>query len=537
MAAQTGLDLAAAAEGGPIPAPRDLLRFITCGSVDDGKSTLIGRLLFDTGQLADDQISALKRDSERPDGAHGLDLALALDGLSAEREQGITIDVAYRFFSTAGRSFVVADTPGHEQYTRNMATGASTADAAVLLVDARKGLSTQTLRHSLIVSTLGIRRVTVAINKMDLVDWSPEVFARIMGEYRDFAGALGFESVVGIPMSAKHGDNVTRRSTAAEWYDGPDLLAHLEAIDVGASCGAGAFRLPVQWVNRPHADFRGFAGVVTGAGVTPGQRVVVLPSGERTRVERIVTYDGDLAVGLPDSSVTLTLADEVDVSRGSVIADADAPPALTERIEARLFWMANAPLRPGASCLLWLGPQSATASVASVDARIDLVSAEARPADRLDANDLGRVTLLLDRPVAADPYASNRELGAFILIDRETLDTVGMGLVLEGAGVAAGARQSASAGASGSVVHWLATPFAAPWRSALKTATWRLAGTILTVAAAWWLTASLETALLLGLFELVVKFALQFGHERLWTRIGVGLRGHALPASSNPTST
>ena len=524
--------------GRPAAAPaggrRDLLRFITCGSVDDGKSTLIGRLLHDTGQLLDDQLSALARDSLRSgtqDGA--LDLALALDGLAAEREQGITIDVAYRFFATERRAFIVADTPGHVEYTRNMATGASTADAAVLLVDARKGLSLQTRRHTLLVATLGIRDVVVAVNKMDLVDWSESVFAGITEEYRSFAAELGFRSVVAIPLSAKSGDNVTRRSPKAPWFDGPDLLSQLERIDAGEAGSGGPFRFPVQWVNRPNAEFRGVSGLLSGGRLLRGQRVTVLPSGEETSVARIVTFDGDLAEARPGQSVTLVLADDVDASRGCVITPAGAPARVAGRIDARVFWMAKTPLAAGSRFLVKLGTQTVPAEISRVVARVDLQTLAPSAAEALAANDVGDVAVTFDRPVVADPYAANRDTGSFILIDPESFDTVGMGLVLpeeqgssrEFASEGATAAPAPSAGAP----RWLPAPFAAPWRSALKAASWRVTGTMITVAAALGLTGDLHLATLLGLIELVVKFALQFCHERIWTRIGLGLRSSTAP--------
>jgi sulfate adenylyltransferase subunit 1 len=501
---------------------RDLLRFITCGSVDDGKSTLIGRLLFDSKHLFDDQLSALERDSIKLGTQDGkLDLALALDGLAAEREQGITIDVAYRFFSTEARGFIVADTPGHEQYTRNMATGASTADLAILLVDARKGLTRQTRRHSLLVSMLGIRQVVVAINKMDLVGWSQEVFENLMAEYRAFAGELGFHGVVGIPMSALDGGNVTRAAEETPWYRGPTLLQHLETVEVERDGEDGPFRMPIQWVNRPNLDFRGFAGFVTGGSIRPGQRVRVLPSGEETRVARIVTYDGDLDRAVAGQSVTLTLADEVDASRGSVIVAADAPGHLTDRIDARLFWMVKPPLREGARYIARLGTQKVHATVETVRSRVDLHTLENEPVSALEINDTGEVTLVFDRPVAWDAYAENRDSGSLILIDRETYDTVAMGLALEKvaalAHVASGSTDETAAPA------WLARPLETVWRSALKTISWRITGTLLTLLAAYMLTGNLTVALSVGAVDMSVKLLLFFGHERLWARIGLGL--------------
>jgi sulfate adenylyltransferase subunit 1 len=501
---------------------RDLLRFITCGSVDDGKSTLIGRLLFDSKHLLDDQLSALERDSIKLGTQDGkLDLALALDGLAAEREQGITIDVAYRFFSTEARGFIVADTPGHEQYTRNMATGASMADLAILLVDARKGLTRQTRRHSLLVSMLGIRQVVVAINKMDLVDWSQDVFDNLMAEYRAFAGDLGFHGIVGIPMSALNGGNVTRQAEETPWYRGPTLLAHLETVEVERDGEDGPFRMPIQWVNRPNLDFRGFAGLVTGGSIRAGQRVRILPSGEETRVARIVTYDGDLERAIAGQSVTLTLTDEVDASRGSVIVAADAPGHLTDHIDARLFWMVKAPLREGARYIARLGTQTVQATVETVRSRVDLQTLRNEPVSALEINDTGEVTLAFDRPVAWDAYAENRDSGSLILIDRETYDTVAMGLALEKVAVLAETASATTHTAPAQA--WLARPVETVWRSAVKAISWRIAGTLLTVIAAYALTGDLATTLSVGAIEVTVKLLLFFGHERLWARIGIGL--------------
>ena len=532
MAAEHSAADALSLTAGPVGG-HGLLRFITCGSVDDGKSTLIGRLLFDSKQLFDDQLSALARESLKSgtqDGA--LDLALALDGLSAEREQGITIDVAYRFFSTERRSFIVADTPGHAEYTRNMATGASNAEAAVLLVDARKGLSAQTRRHTLLVATLGIRHVVVAVNKMDLVGWSEEAFGAILNEYRAITADLGFRSLIGIPISAKLGDNVTRLSDAMPWYKGVDLLTHLETVELGHGEAADApFRLAVQLVSRPNPDFRGFAGLVSGAPVRAGQSVVVLPSGERTRVARIVTFDGDLDEALPGQAVTLTLADEVDASRGAVIAEARHLPRVTSRIDLRVFWMAKTPMEVGASLLAKIGTQTVGATVTAIDGRIDLETLETSPTTMLAVNDLGAASVAFDRLVVADAYDANRDTGSLILIDPESFDTVAMGLVRPARhelGQAAGADGAIpETGWSPLMQSWLPAPFAAPWRSALKIASWRVAGTLVTVAAAWWLTHDARITALMAAVDLVVKAALQFGHERIWTRIGIGLRSPA----------
>ena len=409
---------------------KSLLRFITCGSVDDGKSTLIGRLLHESKALFDDQLAALEGDS-RKFGTQGdeLDFALLLDGLGAEREQGITIDVAYRFFATERRKFIVADTPGHEQYTRNMITGASTADLAVILVDARKGLLTQTRRHSYLVSLVGIRKVVLAVNKLDLVDWSRDAFEAIERDYRAFAAQLGIDDVVAIPLSALRGDNLSAPSARTPWYRGPSLLQHLETVDVGNGEPTGPLRLPVQWVNRPDLDFRGYSGRILGGRVRPGDAVRVLPSGRTSAVARIVTFDGDLAEARTGQSVTLTLADEIDISRGDVICAADDPAGLADQFEATLVWMADAPMLPGRPYLVKLGASTLGASFGQPKYAVDVNSLDHLAAKTLEFNGIGVANLTLDRAVAFDPYASNRDMGSFIVIDRYTNQTVGAGLL------------------------------------------------------------------------------------------------------------
>ena len=406
---------------------KGLLRFITCGSVDDGKSTLIGRLLHDTKLLLDDQVAALEADSRKHGTQNGeLDFALLVDGLAAEREQGITIDVAYRFFGTERRKFIVADCPGHEQYTRNMATGASTADLAVVLVDARKGLLTQTHRHSYIVSLLGIKHVVLAVNKMDLVDYDQSVFDAIVAGYRELAAQLGIPQVQAIPLSALKGDNMIAASTAMPWYAGPSLLEHLESVRVEPA-SAAAFRLPVQWVNRPHQDFRGFAGTIVGGRVAVGDEVAVLPSGRRSTVARIVTMDGDLAGAGDGQAVTLVLADEVDASRGDVIAAASDPPEVADQFAAHLLWMGDERLLPGRPYLFKLGARTVGASVTEIKHKIDVNTQERLAAKHLELNEVAYCNLHLDQSVAFEPYARNRALGGFILIDRQTNATVAAG--------------------------------------------------------------------------------------------------------------
>lgn len=407
---------------------KPLLRFITCGSVDDGKSTLIGRLLYDSKRLFDDQLAALSSDSRRH-GTQGerIDYALLLDGLEAEREQGITIDVAYRYFDTDKRKFIVADCPGHEQYTRNMATGASTADLAVVLVDARKGLLAQTRRHSYIVSLFGIRNVVLAVNKMDLIGYSQEAFDVIANAYRELAAQLGIANVQCIPLSALEGDNLTARSPNTPWYVGPALLEHLETVDTHAIAIESGLRLPVQWVNRPNQDFRGFAGTIAAGSVKPGDAVVALPSARRSTVARVLGPDGDVAIAGAGQAVTLTLADEIDISRGDVIVAAGDPPEVADQFAAHLLWMGDNALLPGRPYWLKIGTRTVAASVSEIKHRIDVNTQEHLAAKRLELNEVGYCNLSLDEPVAFEPYAKNRALGGFILIDRQSNATVAAG--------------------------------------------------------------------------------------------------------------
>lgn len=408
-----------------------LLRFITCGSVDDGKSTLIGRLLYETNAVFDDQLDALKRDS-RKFGTTGedLDFALLVDGLSAEREQGITIDVAYRYFSTGHRAFIIADTPGHEQYTRNMATGASQAELAVILVDARKGILPQTRRHSFITSLVGIKSVVVAINKMDLVDFSEDRFEAIKRDYEAILPALGFTDVSFVPLSAKNGDNIAARSPNMPWYRGETLLERLESVTPETfDAGSAPFRLPVQWVNRPNLDFRGFAGTIAGGSIAPGDPVIVLPGRRETHVKAVWGPDGEMPRAGAGEAVTLTLADEVDVSRGDVLAKPDDALAAVKSVTAEILWMVDRPLVPGGRFVAKLGTASTAASVRGLDAAIDIHSFEPKAANVLSMNEIGRVTVAFDRPIVATPYEANRELGAFILIDPLTNETMALGVV------------------------------------------------------------------------------------------------------------
>lgn len=410
---------------------KGLLRFITCGSVDDGKSTLIGRLLYESQLLFEDQLAAVIADS-RKWGTQGgdLDLALLVDGLAAEREQGITIDVAYRFFSTDRRKFIVADTPGHEQYTRNMITGASTADVAVILVDARKGVLTQTRRHSYLVSLIGIRQVVLAVNKMDLVDYDEQVFRRIVADYLPFAEQIGLTAATPIPLSALKGDNILTPSERMPWYDGPTFMGYLETVDINETAlQRQPFRLPVQWVNRPHLNFRGYAGTVVSGVVQVGDRIRVLPSGRESRVARIVTWDGDLEQAVAGQSITLTLADEIDVSRGDLICSAAAPAEVADQFKTTIVWMSDEPMLGGRSYLMKIGTKTVTATPAAPKYKVNVNTLERLAARRLELNEIGVCNMSLDRPIAFDPYVQNRDTGGFILIDRLTNNTVGAGMI------------------------------------------------------------------------------------------------------------
>ena len=435
---------------------KSLLRFLTCGSVDDGKSTLIGRLLYDSKLLFDDHLSALEKDSKKHGTTGGdIDFALLVDGLEAEREQGITIDVAYRFFATEKRRFIVADCPGHEQYTRNMATGASNSELAVILVDARKGVLIQTRRHAYIASLLGIHHVVLAVNKIDLVDFAQDAFESIVAEFTAFAGGLGFTNLVAIPISARFGDNVIEPSPNTPWYRGPTFLSHLETVDVESALAEKPFRMPVQWVNRPNLDFRGFSGTVVSGRVRKRDRLVVAKSGRESTVKRIVTMDGDLDEAVAGAAVTVVLDDEVDVSRGDVLCEPTARPEVSEQFAAHVLWMTDDEMLPSRQYLLKIGTASVLATVSELKHKIDVNTLDHLAAKTLQLNEVGYVNISTAQPIAFDPYHENRDTGAFILIDRFTNATAGAGMI------DFGLRRATN-------VHWQALTLNKRLRSAIK---------------------------------------------------------------------
>ena len=410
---------------------KELLRFITCGSVDDGKSTLIGRMLYESHMLFDDHLAALEADSKKVGTQEGeIDFALLVDGLAAEREQGITIDVAYRFFSTDKRKYIVADTPGHEEYTRNMATGASTADVAIILVDASQGVLTQTRRHSFIVSMVGVKRIILAVNKLDLVDYSEEVFNQIKSDYTNFANeALTLEEITAIPISALKGDNIVESSENTPWYDGQSVMEYLETVEVAASSQSRPFRMPVQWVNRPNREFRGFAGLIGSGCISAGDKIRVLPSGTESTVARIVTYDGDLELAGAGRSVTLTLTDEIDISRGDIITSADSPCSSADQFQARILWMNDSAMMPGRQYLFKSNSQTSPMTLGRLKHRIDVNTLEELPAKVLDMNEIGVCNISLSSRIAFDAYDDDPVMGGFVIVDRMTNNTVGMGLI------------------------------------------------------------------------------------------------------------
>jgi sulfate adenylyltransferase large subunit len=506
---------------------KSLLRFIACGSVDHGKSTLIGRLLYEAKSLFEDQVAALEADSRKYGESGGdLDYSLLLDGLAAEREQKITIDVAYRFFTTDRRKFIVIDSPGHEQYTPNMATGASMADVALILVDARSGITRQTKRHSLIIATLGVRRIVLAVNKMDLVGWSQDSFRAIERAYLAIARDLGVTDVVCIPLAAKCGDNVVTRSTHMDWYAGPTLLRHLEDVDVSPSTDHRPFRMPVQWINRPNPDFRGIAGLITSGEAYAGMPVRILPSGRISRIARIATFDGDLERASAGRSVTLTLADAVDVSRGDIVAEINRAPTVTEHLTARVFWMDRRALVPGRNYLMKLATASATVAVESGLRVIDLDTGRPVSADQLAPNEIGLCSFKFDREVAVDRYAAVKETGSFILIDPESYDTVGMGCIEEiGVNRPAVGRWLPNwipfgDEAASTVALWTATHR----RSLAKAVLWRVTASLITILLVYGITGSSKLAALVAGAEIMVKILTYYFHERVWMNIHWGKR-------------
>ncbi len=515
---------------------KSLLRFITCGSVDDGKSTLIGRLLYDAKLVPEDQLETLHAES-RKHGTDGdrLDFSLLVDGLAAEREQGITIDVAYRYFATPNRKFIVADTPGHEQYTRNMATGASTADLAILLIDARKGLLTQTRRHSQIVSMLGVKHVVLAVNKMDLVDYSPFIFNAIEAEFLKFAKELGFLSITCIPVTARGGDNIVHPGTHMPWYKGETLLSKLESIDIDTISASSAFRMPVQWVNRPNLDFRGFSGFVAGGSIRPGDRVIAQPGGFTSTVERIVTMNGDLDQASTGQSVTITLKDEIDISRGDMLTGIEQLPVISSTLRTRILWLSQQPMAAGRVYLLKNGARTVSATLANPDFAIDINTGTTAPQTGLALNEIGEVRINLDRPIAFDAYIQNRETGGFILMDRISNNTVAMGLIE--AGIDAGSNGSGypqSAESLGSLegieapptglAAIITEPKEMPWRSLAKAVSWRITGSIDTFILALIFSGSAKLAAAIGATEILTKIVLYYFHERIWGRLKVGLK-------------
>ena len=512
------------------PRTRSLLRFITCGSVDDGKSTLIGRLLYDSAVLPEDQLAVLRKESARSTHASGeIDYSLLLDGLAAEREQGITIDVAYRYFSTGRRAFIVADTPGHVQYTRNMATGASTADLAVLLVDARKGVLEQTRRHLRIVAMLGVRHVVLAVNKMDLVGYSLQRFREIESAFTELARDGGFASLISVPISAKHGENVRMRSAAMPWYSGPVLLEVLESVETSSSAAGLSARMPVQWVARA-PDFRGFAGTLASGRLRPGDAVRVLPSGSAARVARIVSYDGDLAEATEGQAPTVVLDREVDVSRGDVIAADDGTTLSGRRWQTDLLWLSSAPYDPGRPLLLKLGTRTVPVRLSSEGMTVlDINTGVCRAAEALVANDIASLSFTTDLAIVAERYADSRALGGLILIDRETSETVALGLIRDRL-----PDPEAKAASNGSTaMSWIARPVDKHWRSLAKAISWRATGSLDTFVLAFLFTGHAKVAAAISLTEVATKIVLYFVHERVWQRIPIGREDMAPEAAFN----
>jgi sulfate adenylyltransferase large subunit len=501
---------------------KSLLRFIACGSVDHGKSTLIGRLLYESKQLYEDQLDALAADSRKfGTQADALDFSLLLDGLAAEREQKITIDVAYRFFATARRKFIVIDAPGHEQYTANMATGASVADLALVLVSAEDGLTQQTKRHLVILSMLGVRNVVLAVNKMDRVGWSEAAFRSLERQFRAFATDLAVDEIVSIPLAAKSGDNVVDRSQHMDWYRGPTLLDYLEQAEPQSTRKQRPFRMPVQWVSRPDPQFRGYSGLIAGGEVHAGMPVQILPSGLITRVARIATFDGDLARAAAGNSVTLTFTDQIDASRGDIVVGIEQAPATTDRISARLFWMNSEPLRPGRDYLFKLATTTVKARAEPEVSVFDLDTRRSVGAPAIAQNEIGSGILKLDRPIAVDRYADCKDTGSFILIDPESYDTVGMGCVEDSL-----APQSDLDFAKGpnavrkKFARWTETHA----RSLAKAVSWRATGSLDTFVVAFVITGSPKIAGSVAVTEILTKIVIYYCHERVWAWVPWGKR-------------
>jgi sulfate adenylyltransferase large subunit len=507
---------------------KSLLRFVVCGSVDHGKSTLIGRLLYEAKLLFEDQLDALAASSRSIGAQDGeLDFSLLLDGLAAEREQKITIDVAYRFFTTDKRKFIVADAPGHEQYTRNMATGASTADLALILVNAAAGLTAQTKRHSLIVSTLGVRRLVVAVNKMDLVDWSQAAFAEIEANFRAFAADLDFTDIVFVPVSARSGDNVVGRSPHMDWYRGPTLLAHLEQVEIAPAADAERpFRMPIQWVNRPHAEFRGYCGLIAGGEVHAGMPVQIWPSGRMAHVESIITAGGEADLALAGESVTLTFEEDVDASRGDLLAETGAPPLVSDRLAVRMVWMSEEPLASGHSYLVKVGTCTAKATIEPDMQVIDLDSRESRPTRQIAHNEIGTAILQLDRLVCVDRYGENRATGSFILLEPESYDTIAIGTVeaVEGRRGTDRDAQPATVPVHRIAANLLARASESRLRSAAKALTWRLIASVTAFVIALMLTGNIGIAGSVALVDIVGRTILYYFHERMWSKVAWGTR-------------
>ena len=505
----------------PSTPDKTLLRFITCGSVDDGKSSLIGRVLFESGSVPDDQLATLAKDSKKF-GTQGdnLDYALLVDGLSAEREQGITIDVAYRYFSTRNRAFIVADTPGHEQYTRNMATGASNAELAIILVDARKGILPQTRRHSFIVSMMGVKHVVVAINKMDLVEYSPFIFNAIEKSYREIAASLNISHVTVIPVSAVNGDNIATRSGNTPWYHGPTLIDHLETAEISTSPNSARFALPVQWVNRPDANFRGFSGLIASGHVKPGDRITVLPSKRDAVISRIVTFDGDLDQAEAGQSVTIALDREVDISRGDVLALSDNLVGTAKSVEAQILWMSAEPLQVEKSYLAKIGAVTLPVIISRPETALDIENYAERPVTVIDLNTIFLSRVTFDRIIPIERYDDIRDLGSFILIDRMTHEVAALGIVraLETPAILNSSKSGTKS------VRPVYEPLR---RSHLKTASFAasslIVGLLITLLS---LAFAFGTSYAIGIFALV-EILLFFGHERLWARTNRGLQVEA----------